>query len=220
MNVEDGTTTEARERGGSLRHWLLDAGLALLVVAVVIVLAVPGLRTAVADFFTGGPPPAAVDRLPATGPLRLDLGEPVSLEAAEDRAGFNFLVPSREGYEDPDAVFFRRSPPGGTVSFVYGSTDDVRLVITQQQGGAMFELTERQLPGGAILDYVQVGTGSGAWVRGNRGAIFYRDIRGRIRTEPYLLRANALLLERGPILIRLEGTARLREATRILASLR
>ncbi len=59
----------------------------------------------------------------------LSLGRPVTLEQARELAAFDVLLPETLG--EPDEVWFSDSPPGGMVSFVYGSSEEPRALLTQ-----------------------------------------------------------------------------------------
>jgi hypothetical protein len=108
----------------------LVIALAALLVAVAAAMAVPQARSQILDWLGIGSVTIRYgDDLPKVEKAQDDLalGQSVGLEEARERASFPARVPTLEGLEDPDVYFGRL----GQVSFLYGSKEDPRLLITQ-----------------------------------------------------------------------------------------
>ena len=121
----------------SPRRRRLALALALVAVAALLAaLAIPDARSALLRFLDiGGARIELVDDLPeVTAPPELEfvLGKRVSLAEARRDAGFDLL----ELDEEPDAVFLGDR---GTVWFLYGTPDAVRLLVSQTPNVAIDE---------------------------------------------------------------------------------
>ena len=136
-----------------------------------------------------GPPPAA----PAPAP-----GAPVSLDEAARRAGFTPIVPAALGA--PDAV----RVAGDVVTLEYG---DLRL---EQRPGALDRDLVRKFVHGT--NRVRAVPG-GAFIEGRHFYLYLRRD-GTIRSGRTT--ATALLVERGDLLLRLEGDGLTYERSRAL----
>jgi hypothetical protein len=182
----------------------LAIALAILVVAVGAVLAVPPARTAILDWLgLRGVSITRVDDLPPTPPIGpLDLGRHVTLDQAPPWT----LVPD----DEPDSVFV----DDGTVHLLWGTPSDVRLLLTQFRGDA---LVEKLVEGDAEVEPVTVNGRAGAWVEQPHVVVF-RDPRGRFRDNPARLAGKTLLWMKGDVTLRLEGDLSKAEALRIARS--
>ena len=211
-----------RRRRPWLRRRTLTIALAVLAVALAAVLAVPPARTALLELFgLEGASIRRVDELPAVRPFSdLDLGTRVSLAQARRRVRFPVPVPTRAGYDEPDAVYVRDFPPGGLVSLLYGSEEEVRLLLTAFRGSSAPELVKKVLGAETRIEQVVVGGELGYWIEGAPHAVVFRDARGRLVEDRYRLARNVLLWERRGLLLRLEGEIERDEALRIAESLR
>ena len=198
---------------------LLVVALAVLAVAVGAVLAIPDARSTIRDWLgIGNVTIRYVEELPpveqATGDL--GLGERVSLEEARERAGFPVRVPTAEGLDDPQQVFYNEQ--SSQVSFLYGSEEQPKLLITQADARGAIEkivnlnVTER--------DLVVVEPGyAGVWLYGEKHAIFYPS-NGTDHEEPFRLVGNALVYEIDGVTMRMEAEISKDEALRIARSMR
>jgi hypothetical protein len=188
------------------RRWLRPAAIALavLVVAVGAVLAVPPARTAILDWLgLRGVSIVRVDELPPTAPIgRLDLGRRVTLDEAPPWT----LVPD----DEPDSVFV----DDGTVNLLWGTPDDVRLLLTEFRGEA---LIEKLIEPNADVEPVSVNGGPGAWLE-QPHVVVLRDPRGRFRDDQGRLAGKTLLWNHGEVTLRLEGDLSKDEALRIARS--
>ena len=175
--------------------------LAVLVVGVGAVLAVPPARTAVLDWLgLRGVSIVRVDELPPTPAVeRLDLGREITLEEAP----LWVQVPD----DEPDSVHVGN----GTVSLLWGTPDRVRLLLTEFRGDALIEkLIEPEVR----VELVTVNGEEGAWLDEPHVVIF-EDLRGRIRRSTARLAGKTLLWQHGEVTLRLEGDLTKEEALRI-----
>jgi len=181
--------------------------LAVLVVALGAVLAVPPARTAILDWLgLRGVSIVRVDELPPTPATeRLDLGRHVTLEEARSTAPW-LLVPD----DKPDSVYIGR----GTISLLWGTPDRVRLLLTEFRGEAFIE---KLIEPDARVERVSVDGKPGAWLEQPHVVIF-KDLRGRIRENTGRLAGKTLLWQHGEVTLRLEGELSKEEALRIARS--
>jgi hypothetical protein len=185
------------------RRWSrpLAVALAVLVVAVGAVLAVPPARTAVLDWLgLRGVSITRVDELPPTPAVeRLDLGQRITPEQAPRW----LLVPD----DEPDSIY----RGNGTVSLVWGAPDRVRLLLTEFRGEAFIE---KLIEPGTRVERVTVNGEAGAWLE-EPHVVFFEDLRGRIRRSTGRLAGKTLLWQHGEVTLRLEGDLSKEEALRI-----
>jgi hypothetical protein len=191
----------------------LVIALAALLVAVAAAMAVPQARSQILDWLgIGSVTIRYVDDLPKVGKTQDDLalGERVSLADARERASFPVRVPTLEGLQDPDVYLGQL----GQVSFLYGSEEDPRLLITQIIGtGAL----EKLLSQATTVERVRVGPAEGAWLEGGEHVLFFPST----GPESQRLVGNTLLLEREDgVTVRIEADVSEREALRIFRSMR
>jgi hypothetical protein len=197
-----------------------DLVLALAVGLVVIgaLFAVPGTRAAILELFhLRGVTIERVDTLPAVpvqGGLGTFLGTPVSLDEARRRAGFDLVVPAALG--DPDGVYFQESPPGGMVSFLYGTRADPTALFTQF-AASVDEVIYKKVAPGSTIRPVMVDGHRGYWLRGAHYFTYF-DRERNMRTEQVRLAGNVLLWELGTRTMRLEADVSESEALRIAES--
>ena len=209
------------------RRSLAIALVLLLVVAAAAVAAVPSVRDAVLEFF--GLQGATVERtstLPTPPPDRpLDLGSRMSLGDARARLAFEPLVPSELG--EPDAVYVRSGVPGGELSLAYrarpglpraGSTR-LGLLLSQFRGDLQPEYLGKIAGEGTVAERLRVDGERGIWLEGAPHFFFYRGPGNTFVERELRLAQNVLLLERGPLLLRLEGAFSRERALQIARSL-
>jgi hypothetical protein len=207
-------------RPGLTRRRGLMLAFALLAVAVAAVMAVPQTRAAILEFFhLRGVTIERVRELPTVSLQRdfnkLFLGEKVSLDEARGRADFDVVVPETLG--DPDGVYFQESPPGGMVSFVYGTPEHPRALFTQFSGTVEDVIFKKVVPE-AQIDPVRIEGEPGYFLSGKPHDFSYFDRRGEIRSEIVRLAGNTLLWERGLVTLRLEADINEEEALKIARS--
>jgi hypothetical protein len=211
-----------------LRRALVLALVSLLVAAGGVFAAVPGVRDAVLEFF--GLQGATVERrdtLPTPPPLRpLDLGTRTTLVAAADTLGFDPLVPADPG--DPDGVYLRSTTPGGELSLTYrprpglprARSTRLGLLVTQFRGDLAPEFVGKLAGPNTGIERLSPGGGRALWIEGAEHFFFYRGPDGDIVEDELRIAQNVLLVERGRLLVRLEGAFDRERALQIARSLR
>ena len=202
------------------RRWLsrraLVVALAVLVVAVGAVLAIPDARSTIKDWLgIGNVTIRYVEELPPVEKATTDLGlgERVSLEEAKERAGYTPLDPRIDGLEDPPKIYYR--DPDRQIAFLYGS-EKPKLLITQAGvGGAVTKLVNINA---TDTELVKVRAGeTGVWLSGAKHDLYYP---GADREEPFRLVGNALVFETAyGLTVRIEAEISKDEALRIARSL-
>ena len=213
-----GVRRRLREAPG--RGWapprLLAVGLAVLAVGIGAVLAVPPARTAVFDWLgIGGVSVSRVETLPETRLLsEVGLGERTTLERARREAPW-LVEPDYGELGRPDEVYVSREVPGGQVAFLWGTKDDVRLLMTQSPGEA---IAEKMLAERTNAERVEVNGLPGIWFSGPPHVFMYRDEDGQIREETARLAGNTLLWQYGALTVRIEGDLSKEEALEIATS--
>jgi hypothetical protein len=207
------------EGAPAVRFWsrrTLIVALAALAVAVGAVLAVPPARSAILDLFgIGSAEIRIVDDLPEveTGPL--DLGFPVTLEAARRQVP-GLMEPHVADLGDPDAVYRSSLAPGAPVTFVWGDPERPRLLLTQVRGQFYFE---KLVEGAGGVVVTEVNGRRAVWIEGEPHVVFYDSESGG-GDLPGRLARNTLVWSRGPVTARLEGDLSREEAERIARSVR
>ena len=200
-------------------------GLALavvLVAALLAALAIPDARSALLRFFhIGAARIEVVDELPTVVPeppeldLEIALGERVSLAQARRRAGFDLL----ELDERPDRVYLG---PRGTVWFLYGRPDAVRLLVAQTPRLRVDEpFIHKQLAGAGVhVESTRVRGNPAYFLSGEPHELILIDEHGIPVQETARLAQDVLLWEEDGRTNRLEGDLTLDEALDIANSLR
>jgi hypothetical protein len=197
----------------------LVIALAVVAVAAGAVFAVPSTRAAILEFFhLRGVTIERVDELPTvpvqTGPGTF-LGDRVTLAEARERADFDVVVPEALG--EPDEIYLQEGPPpGGMVSFVYGTSEDPRALFTQF-AARVDEVIFKKVAPDTKIEPVTVAGQAGFWLEGAH-FFAYLDRAGDLQSEQVRLAGNVLLWERGTRTLRLEADISKEEALRIAAS--
>ena len=201
------------------RRALLIA-LAVLAVAVGAVIAVTQTRAAILEFFhLRGVTIERVGELP-TVPVNDDfnkllVGEPVTLEEAEELVSFEIVVPEALG--DPDGIYYQDSPPGGMVSFVYGTLENPRVLFTQFRA-TVDQVIYKKVASTTRIQPVEIEGRQGYFLSGDPHDFAYYDADQQFRQELVRLAGNTLLWERGLLTLRLEADITLQEALKIARS--
>jgi hypothetical protein len=167
-------------------------------------LAIPEARSALfRALHIGGARIEIVDDLPsipAKSDLELSLGSRVSLNDARRSAGFQL----RELDDDPDRVYVGLND---TVWFLFGSPDQVRLLVAQTPLHSVDQgLLVKKLSGpGTRVEPVSVGGAPGVYLGGEAHFLLLLDELGNPVEESARLARDVLLWESGGIAYRLEG---------------
>jgi len=180
---------------------------AVVVVAIGAVFAVPQARTAILDWLgLRNVSVVRVEKLPAVPAHgNLDLGQRVTLDDAKRHAPW-LLVPDGT----PDSVWVNKSLPGGKVSLLWGTPSNVRLLLTEFTGRTYIE---KVIDGDTQVERVKIGD-AGAWFQGPH-VVMFEDRDGRFRESHARLARNTLVWQLGDITLRLEGGLTKDEALRI-----
>jgi len=204
-----------RERRPQPRRWVL--AVALVVLAVLgATLAIPDARSALFRILhIGGERIEFVDDLPAVPPspavdLEFALGERVSLQEARSRAAFDL----RELDDAPDRVYVGER---GTVWFLYGTPERVRLLVAQTPLVFVDEtLILKKLAGpDTRVEQVVVDGSTGYLLSGEPHLVLLLDANGEVIEESARLARNVLVWESGGVAYRLEGDFGKEDALRL-----
>jgi len=207
-----------REGDPGRRRWVLAVAIAALALLGA-TLAIPDARAALFRILNiGGERIELVEELPQvelTDDLELTLGERVTLEEARRRSDFDL----RELENDPDRVYLGEL---GTVWFVYGSHENVRLLVGQTPLLSVGEpAIMKKLAGtGTDVEAVMVDGAAGVFLSGEPHFLFLIDEAGNAVEASARLAANVLIWDEGGVAYRLEGDFELDDALRIARSLR
>jgi hypothetical protein len=221
---------EGRRRAGrratawrrvSARTAILAAALVLLVAGVVAA-AVPSVREDVLRLV--GLRGATIERVPALPPdvrrhLGKVLGPPTTLGAARARLSFDPFLPHDLGA--PEGVFSggENAPPGGELSLTFApgaglprsKYTGVGLLVNEVDGRLAPGTFGKLMPPSARADRFRIDGHLALWISGLHGiyrllhGYYYKDSRHAFRIGRLRLTGNALLVQRGPVLVRLEG---------------
>jgi hypothetical protein len=211
-----------------LRRALALALVALLLLAGTVLAAVPDVRDAVLELF--GLQGATVERrttLPdPPAPRPLDLGRRTTLAGAAHDLAFRPLVPADPG--TPDSIYVRGAVAGGELSLAYrarpglprAGTTRLGLLVSEFRGDLHPDFVGKLAGPGTEIERLRVDGQPSIWVEGAQHFFFYRDPKGNLVERDLRLAQNVLLVERGRLLVRLEGAFERQRAIAIAGSLR
>lgn len=222
---------------GGARGRALAYGLAAVFAALGVTMAAsPAARSAILEFLglkgarierrePNAPPPPA-----ARAPLGADLGLGRSRTLAEARseAGFPLVVPELARLGAPDAVYLDEAATGPRVSLVYGRRAGIprsphtgaALLFMQFRASVDEDVIQKAAGGGATVTPVEVDGGSGYFLSGEPHGFAFVSESGEFGFEDQRLAGDTLLLERGRLLLRVEGEVSRAEAVEIARSAR
>jgi hypothetical protein len=147
---------------------------------------------------------------------QLDLGDRVTLAQARSNVRYHVYMPRKAGR--PDAVYLLRFPPGGQVSFVWGSPSRPRLLFSQFRGSRTGEFIEKLVTIGTKVERVSVDGEPGYFLSGEPHQFNYLDAEGQVIQESIRLAGNTLLWEHDGLVLRLEGDFDKRDALALARS--
>ena len=217
-----------RRRPIVFRRSLAIALASLLVLAGGVFAAVPGVRDAVLEFF--GLQGATVERqprIPDAPELRLlQLGQRTTLERASGELGFTPLLPRAAG--EPDDVFVSTRTPGGELSLTYRpgagmpatGNAGLGLLVGEFRGDLAPEYYGKIAGETTRIERLRVDGDRAIWIEGAPHLFFYRPPDSEFAESELRLAHNVLLLERGNLLVRLEGAFDRERAIELARSLR
>ena len=203
------------------RRWVLAIALFVLA-AFAATLAIPDARSALFRvLLIGGEQIELVDELPAVTPqppgldLELALGQRSTLEQARAGAGFDI----RELEPEPDRVYLGAR---GTVWFLYGTPQNVRLLVAQTPGATVDEpfIIKKLAASGTHVEEVSVEGARGYYLGGSPHLVLLLDQSGEVIEESARLARNVLVWEANGVTYRLEGDLTRDEALTLAESLR
>jgi hypothetical protein len=196
---------------------------------IAVVMAVPPARSAILEWFgfstvriERAEPPSRLGSEPRS-PLGADLqlGEPVTLAQARERADFDLVVPEALG--EPDAVYVSSDPAGrARVDFLYRprpglprtGTTGVGLLVTQFSGSAGV-MIEKTVGEGTTVERLRVGGDPAFFLSGENHGFAYSGEQ-EAGFEPARLAGDTLLVDRADgVLLRLESELSRDAAVRI-----
>jgi hypothetical protein len=203
--------------------------LAVAMVASIVIAAtaaVPSARAAVTNFLDIGA--VRVHREPTPGPASptttLQLGERTTLDAARTR--LPVVVPTVDGLGSADEVWLT-GVGGGGVSLVYHAGPGLPPaehtavgLLVQEFVGEGQPSVNKYLSAGARAQAVTVDSNPGVFISGGDHYLFYDAPTGADVYEGGRLVGNALIFQRGPLTIRLEGDLSRNRMVAIAESLR
>ncbi len=203
---------------GMRRRARIHRTLAVVLVAALTLGVVPPARAAVvrivelgADtIHQGSPPPAR--RAMASANLA-GLGAQVDLEWARRR--LPVVVPTLPGLGAPDSVWLSERGDG-QVSLLYTHEG----VLVQEFLGNGHQTVEKYVEFDRHAHPAKVGRYDAVFIDGPQHVVWYRDLSETQLTEYGRLVGNALVMQRGPLTIRIEGDRTRERMTTIAASLR
>ncbi len=162
---------------------------------------------------------------PAPAPRQLDLGSRTSLDRAARRLSFAPLVPRLEG--GPDEVYVNEAPPGGELSLLYGPrpalppaiTTGTGLLVTEFRGDLAPEYLTKVAPQATTVQRLRVDGDRAIWIAGAPHYFFYDLPGGAFAERDLQIAQNVLLIQRGDVLVRMEGAFGLNTAVRLAGTL-
>jgi hypothetical protein len=200
-------------RRPTLRVAVLTA-LAVLLLAAAAAAAVPGARHAILDFL--GLRAETIERVPklpenARAKPSWRLGHPTTLAAARHQLTFVPLLPRSVG--GPNGVFVDAEVPGGALTLTYPPQPDlprsrltgVGLLVNQLSGHFAPGFYGKLVPRDATVTRFAIDGRFAVWIEGLH-LFFYKPTADHtFHYERGRLAANALLVQHGDVMVRLEG---------------
>jgi hypothetical protein len=207
----------ARERRPALLlRPALTAAVALLLVVLAVVAAVPDVRADVLRWLgIGAVEVRVVSELPPLSD-RLDLGTPVTHARA---ARTRLPIPSSPLLGRP-ALYASRDAPGGILTARWRDPRGSTLLVSVMRGDGL-AFTKKVLAEGDPIEYLSIPgrIGSAAWIPEPHGVAII-DERGGVIERPPRLSASTLIFNDGPLTWRLETSLPRHRAVAVAASLR
>ncbi|MGH3056713.1 MAG: hypothetical protein ACRDPP_00560 [Gaiellaceae bacterium] len=200
-------------------------------------MAVPAARAAILEFFgLRGATVTRVDTLPPVetrpeAPVpaaeELDLGSPVPIVDGLVRVKWPYLVvPDALG--PPDAAYYSTAVlRDGKVSLVYepgagvprSLYTGVGILVTEFRGDLAPGYVEKLADAGTGIERLSIGPHRAIWLEGGPHFVAFRTPGGNFAEDVGRLAGNTLLVERGRLLVRVEGELERDRAVEIARSL-
>ena len=188
--------------------------LAALLLAAGAVAAVPSARHAVLEFFgLRGETIERVPKLPENVRAKpgWKLGKPTTLAAARHGLTFEPLLPS--GIAGPNGVFLDSEILGGALNLTYppqpglppSRLTGVGLLVNELNGQAAPGFYGKMVPPGARIERFRLDGQFAVWVEGLHAFFYKPSADYTFHTDRSRLAADALLVQHGAVMVRLEG---------------
>ncbi|HXF30429.1 MAG TPA: hypothetical protein VN522_02825 [Solirubrobacterales bacterium] len=188
--------------------------LATLLLAAGAVAAVPSARHAVLEFLgLRGETIERVPKLPENVRAKpgWKLGRPTTLAAARRGLVFDPLLPS--GIEGPNGVFLDPSILGGALNLTYppqprlprSRLTGVGLLVDELEGQAAPGYYGKMVPPGARIERFRLGGQFAVWIEGLHAFFYKPHADFTFHSDHSRLAANALVVQHGDVMVRLEG---------------
>jgi len=251
-SVHEWTPSPTQPRPPALanhRSWRRVAVLAAVVALIVAAgLAIPATRETVADWFgvpgiqivfeddapTIAPGGSTADAGTPAARLELLLGEPVTLEVARARAGFQVAVPDLPDLGPPDQVYLRDRPGADQVAFLYrprpGLPDTagtgIGLLFVQFKADDDAFWGVKATNSSTVTQVVQIRSVEGLWLGGTHRLLIYPDPGEAVTGTPNTnepgsrVSGNVLLWASSGVTYRLESSLDLADAVGVAESMR
>ena len=201
-------------RARRLRPLVVALAIAFVLAAGTLALS-PGARSAFLELFRlEGATVSRVEQLPEVSLIERAelLGVPVGREAAERQADFELV-----DLGEPDEVYLRGD---GLVTYVYGSIEQPRLLLSQVRGSVWDGFVKKVGALGTSIEEVEVEGGRGLFISGEPHFVMYQGRDGAIREDRGYLAGTTLLWNRGDVLLRLEADVDRETALELARSVR
>ncbi len=129
---------------------------------------------------------------------------------------------------EPDGVYVRRGLPGGELSLAYAArpglprarSTRLGLLVTQFRGDLSPDYVGKLAGLSSTVERLRVDGQPAIWIAGAPHFFFYRAPDGEFVDTTLRIAGNVLLLERGRLLVRLEGAFGRDRAIELARSLR
>ena len=228
-SLQEGAAPRKRGRRTLRLRVVLVAAGALLLLAAGATAAVPSARHAVLDFL--GLRGETVQRVPSLpenvrAKPSWHLGEPTTLQDAEDALSFSPLLPTSLG--EPDGVFVSSEVPGGALTLTYAPRPGlpharltgVGLLVNELNGHFAPGFYGKLVPRESKIERFGIDGNYAIWIEGLHVFFFKPTADHTFHMGRSRLAANALLVQRGDVMVRLEAEFDKSTAVEIARSLR
>jgi len=225
----------ARLQQPARRQLLYGRRLAVLVAVFIVtvgaLLAIPTTRDAIAGFFgLKGVIIQRVSRLPSPTPTggatvgeRLGLGRQVTMPEAQAAVPYGISFPQALG--TPDQVYLVQPADLKAVALLWlprpglpaAAETGVGALLIEFPGQVQPDLFIKMLGPDATLEPVQVNSNPGYWISGKPHGFFFLDSKGNAREDTFRLARDVLIWNQGSLVVRIESALG-RENTLALAA--
>ncbi len=207
---------------------LLVAAAGVLLVALAGTLVAPSSRRAVGRWLgIGSVSVTYTDEVPAAAGRTYDLGTPVPLAQAVERAdaaGWQLRAPRSVG--DPARAFVGR--PAGGVNLAWAPSAErpelgdsgIGLLLTAMPGTTDAGGMSKQATGGTTVELVRVGDDPAYWIAGDPHEVVLTDAEGDVVHDSARLAGNTLVWTDGDVTYRLESALDRDEAVDLASTMR